>query len=680
MSLLTIKGSFGKLAQPQFHKKYSYVTLLFLCLLFGAGLNQRLYAKGISKGLSNLPQIRVLLSRINLNAPGLEKVKAAIDDPGLAAQELLAYYRARNFVKHPIDRSSKTNMIGKCASEKDIAMANDALKHIFVGQPAYPPHFCGDDIDWSTNPYPDNEWIWQLNRMSFWDAMGRVYWHTGDEKYAREWCAQLKDWIKKNPRDNQHNYAWRSIEAGIRGYRWTGLYERFIDAPSFTPDVLVAFLNSCYDHEVFLMTKYSKGSNWGLMEAEGLAFIAFTFPEFKDAEKWRNEAVMRLNKEIHDQVYPDGHQRELSIDYHMGCIEWFLRTFELARMNGMKDLFPESYIKTIEKMCEVPMKLGFPDGTTTQFGDSWSGTPGQNWENLKSWAQLFGRKDFLYIATEGKEGIEPKETVFALQKSGFYSMRSSWDKNAICLVLKCGPDGGFHCQPDNGTFELYAGGRHLMPDAGSYIYSGDPENRAWFRQTKVHQTLTLNGGNSSYNPKLLLWKPGKDLDVLVVENVSYPNLTHRRALFFVDKKFFVIVDDAFGEGVGNVDLHFQLVPGKAVFNKEKFSVHTDFTSGWNVLVKSVEQKDMKLEEEKGQVSFVYTKKEPRPAFRFRKEKDIKEPEVRFVTVVVPYVGLIPKVSVKIIGHPKVGASHVELEIIVAGISRRISYDLPGQVK
>lgn len=677
MSLLAKKGFFGQFALQDFYK---YALLLIVCLFCYPGSNQQLYAKGISKNPDNFLQISVLLSRLNLNAPGLEKVKAAIDDPVLAARELLAYYRARNSVKHPIDRSSKTNMFGKCASEKDIALANDALKHVFVGQPSYPPHFCGDNIDWSTNPYPDNEWVWQLNRMSFWDAMGRAYWHTGDEKYAREWCTQLKDWIKKNPRDSQHNYAWRSIEAGIRGYRWTGLYQRFIDAASFTPDVLVAFLNSCYDHEVFLMTKFSKGSNWALMEAEGLAFIGFTFPEFNDAEKWRNEAVTRLNKEIRDQVYPDGHQRELSIDYHMGCIQWFLRTFKLAQMNGMKDLFPESYIKSIEKMCEVVMKLGYPDGTTAQFGDSWMGKPGQNWENLKNWAQLFDRNDFLYVATEGREGVAPKETAFALEKSGFYAMRSAWDKNAICWVLKCGPDGGFHCQPDNGTFELYGGGRHLMPDAGSYIYSGDPENRAWFRQTKVHQTITLNGGNSSYAPKLRLWKPGKDLDVMVVENASYPNLTHRRAVFFVDKKFFIIVDDAFGDGTGDIDLHFQLAPGKAIFDKEKFAVRTDFDSGWNVLVQAKVQKGMQLQEEKGQVSFEYSKKEFRPAFRYRKEKGINAPGVRFVTVVAPYVGLIPKVSLKIIGHPKVGASHVDLEVKAEGITRRISYELPAEVK
>ena len=87
-----------------------------------------------------------------------------------------------------------------------------------------------------------------------------------------------------------------------------------------------------------------------------------------------------------------------------------------------------------------------------------------------------------------------------------------------------------------------------MPDAGCYIYSGDPEGRAWFRQTKVHQTLTLGGEDSRYNPRLLLWQPGDDLDVLVVENGSYDNLTHRRTVFFVDKRYFVIVDDAIGNG------------------------------------------------------------------------------------------------------------------------------------
>jgi heparan-sulfate lyase len=639
-----------------------------------AGVPKQSFFDYSEKG-SDSPTL-LLLSRLNLDAPGLEKVKANAQNPERAARELLTYYRKRTSVKHPIDRQQQAQLRGTLATEKEVQIANDALKHVFVGQPAYPSHFCGEDINWATNPYPDKEWIWQLNRMSFWDAMGKVYRQTGDEKYAQEWCAQLVDWTRKNPRDAEHAYAWRSIEAGIRGHRWTGLFQYFIDSPAFTPEVLTAFLNSCYDHSTFLMTRYSKGSNWALMEAEGMAFIAMTFPEFQDSEKWSSEAIARLNKEITNQVYDDGHQRELAFGYHMGCIGWFMRTYELAHLNGRQDAFPKSYIQRIEKMCEVPLKLAFPDGSTPQFGDSWSGQPGQYHRQLREWAQLFNRPDFLYVATEGQEGTRPQATAFALQNSGLYSMRSSWNKDAISLVLKCGPDGGGHCQPDNGTFELFAGGRHLMPDAGSYIYSGDPEGRAWFRQTKVHQTLTLNGTNSAYAPQLKLWQPGADLDVLVVENQSYPTLAHRRAVLFVDKKYFVLVDEAIGEGTGDVDIHFQLAPGKAVFSAAQQQVRTDLGEGWNVLVQTMPQPGLTLEEEEGQVSFVYTKKEPRPAFRYRVPKNTKESGTRFVTIVAPFDAAPPVVSVRMLGQPAVGTSRMELELVVDGVAKRIGYHLP----
>jgi heparan-sulfate lyase len=576
-------------------------------------------------------------------------------------------------VRHPVDRQDKPNKLGRAASEKDLKWADNALQHIFVGQPAYPPHFCGEDINWNSRPVPDNEWVWQLNRMYFWDAMARAYWHTGEEKYAREWGRQLIDWTRKNPNDEAHHYAWRSIEAGIRGYRWSALFQYFIDSPAFTPEVLIAFLNSCYDHASYLMTKYSSGSNWGLMEAEGMAFIAITFPEFADAKTWRDEAFQRLNQEIDHQVYPDGHQRELAMGYHIGCIQWFIRTFELAKLNELTTAFPASYLEKIEKMCAVPMKLCLPDGTNVQFGDAWAGQAGQHRKRFETWAALFERDDFLFLATDGSRGTAPEATAYALPESGLYSMRSGWDKEAICLVLKCGPDGGGHCQPDNGTFDLYAGGRNLMPDGGSYIYHGNPEGRAWFRQTSVHQTLTLNGENTQYAPKQLLWTPGEDLDILVVENQSYEDLTHRRAVFFVDKRYFIIVDHAFGTATGDVDIHFQLAPGGMRFLPGQLEASSDFSEGWNVLVKAIETEGLQMQEEEGQVSFVYTEKEARPAFRYRQQK--RSEATRFVTLVMPYEDQVADVQVKVIDTP-VGALHsLKLEITEGNKTMQIGYEL-----
>jgi heparan-sulfate lyase len=385
------------------------------------------------------------------------------------------------------------------------------------------------------------------------------------------------------------------------------------------------------------------------MEAEGMAFIAINFPEFKNAVKWKTEAIRRLNNEISIQVYPDGHQRELAMGYHLGCIRWFYRTYELAKLNGIENAFPESYLAMIEKMCEVPMKLCLPDGTNVQFGDAWAGKPGQHADKFLEWAEQFNREDFLYLATNGKKGAAPEKTAFALKESGLYSMRSGWDNNATCMVLKCGPDGGGHCQPDNGTFAFYAGGRNLMPDAGSYIYSGNPEGRRWFRQTKIHQTLTLNGENTKYAPKLLKWEPGEKMDVLIVENESYDNLKHRRAVFFVDKEFLVIVDEAVGAGKGDVDIYFQLAPGSgsAVYNQENLSVHSDFQDGTNVFVQTKKQEGLELSEEEGWVSFEYTRKEPRPAFRFRLKKETSGEKIRFITLVAPFEKEIPEVKINL---------------------------------
>ena len=642
----------------------TYKLKMTICIIFACTLQTLFGIAGDSE---------LLLYRLDLNKPGLEKVKKLTDNPEAAAKELLAYYRTRTSVKHATPRASKS-AIGRSASRKDLKMADDALKHILVGQRSYGSFFRGDDIDWDTNAVADKEWIWQLHRMFFWEAMAKAYLHTGNEKYAKEWGFQLKDWYRKNPRDKHHRHAWRSIEAGIRGYHWTSLYQRFLDSPSFTPDVLVTFLNSCHDHASFLMTKYSKKSNWGLMEAEGMAFIALTFPEFKESDKWLKEAISRLNKEITNQVNPDGYQRELSMGYHTGCISWFMRTLKMAELNGKTDLFPPIYLETIEKMCTAVMKISFPNGSSPQFGDSKNSKPGSIYKSLKAWADLFDRPDLLYVATQGKEGTEPG-TTFALKESGFYSMRSGWEKDAICMVLKCGGNGGFHCQPDNGSFELFAGGRYLMPDSGCYIYSGDPVNRNWFRATRNHQTLTLNEKNSAYAPKLLLWQPGKDCDILSIENKSYKNLTHRRTICFVDKKYFVIIDDAYGTDTGDIDLNFQLAPGKAVFDKHKLTARTDFKDGWNVMLQAVSPENLTMEEVEGQVSFHYTKKQPRPAFRYRMKKE-NESSLRFITLLIPYKGTQPSINASLAEITDSNISEMRLILKQNDKTRTISYSLP----
>ncbi|OGJ89711.1 MAG: hypothetical protein A2268_06930 [Candidatus Raymondbacteria bacterium RifOxyA12_full_50_37] len=613
---------------------------------------------------------------LDLNTPGLAAVRENLSSPNAAAAKLLTYYRQRTSVRHPccIEKISLASL-----DTSVLNTADDALRNTLITSPKYPRYAFGDTIDWLTNQAQnkDYEWLVQLNRHDSWGAMSEVYAATGDDRYPQCYVRQLKGWIGQCP-INEDSDAWRTIEAGIRGHAWTFHFLRFVRSLEYTPEALLLQLRSFHDHAVILTSilnkrkqDESKGlkSNWALMEAEGLAFIAVTFPEFRESVAWLSLAVDCLNRAVEEQVRSDGHQVELCLGYHMGCINWFSRTAQLLALNGKGNLFPDSFWKRIEAMCEVPMKLGLPNGSNTQFGDDHSQF---GWrETLGQYATLFKRDDLLFAATGGKKGKMPAATAFSLPLSGFYSMRSGWTTDAAMLVLKCGPDGGWHCQPDNGTFEIFAGGRRLTPDAGSYIYSGDTDGRAWFRQSRVHQTLTLDGRDIAYAPRLRLFKPDTDTDVLVVENESYEKTTHRRSVFFVKKKYFVLVDELLGEPRGNAWLHFQFPPTTAILDSKALSAHTGFEKGMNLLIQAMPQPGLGLSEEEGRVSFKYASQEPRPALRFEIPQ-VSAP-VRFVTILVPYTGKIPSASAGI--RNRIGSNKMDLEVTVEGKKAMLGYSL-----
>ena len=47
-------------------------------------------------------------------------------------------------------------------------------------------------------------------------------------------------------------------------------------------------------------------------------------------------------------------------------------------------------------------------------------------------------------------------------------------------------------------------------------------------------------------------------ELVVFENQGYDNLKHRRAVFYVNKKFFVLVDEGIGNAEGTINLSFNL--------------------------------------------------------------------------------------------------------------------------
>ena len=665
------------------NKTLKYIVLLTFACFVGKGYAQELKSE--------------VFSLLNLDYPGLEKVKA-LHQEGKdedAAKALLDYYRARTNVKTP-DINLKKITIGK----EEQQWADDGLKHTFFVHKGYQPSYnYGEDINWQYWPVKDNELRWQLHRHKWFTPMGKAYRISGDEKYAKEWAHQYIDWIKKNPlvkMDKKEyellsdgkikgeienvRFAWRPLEVSNRLQDQTSQFQLFLPSPSFTPDFLTEFLVNYYKHAVHILANYSDQGNHLLFEAQRMIYAGAFFPEFKDAPAWRKSGIDILNREIHVQVYEDGGQFELDPHYHLAAINIFCKALGIADANGLRKEFPQDYLDTIESMIMFYANISFPDYTNPCFSDAKLTTKKEMVKNYKAWSKLFPKNQAIkYFATEGKEGALPDYMSKGFLKSGFFVFRNSWGTDATQMVVKAGPKAFWHCQPDNGTFELWFNGKNLFPDSGSYVFAGDEEVmrlRNWFRATAVHNTLTLDIRTIEVTESVTkLWQPEGNTQILVTENPGYKDLKHRRSVFFVDNSFFVIVDEAIGKAKGTVNLHYQFCEGETALDSQKMSLTTALENESNVKLQCFSTDKMKVVKEEGWYSTGYRQRSERPAIAFNIEKKDDKP-VRYITVIYPFKDKNNKDKFNArFKNKKFNENELEIEVKVNGKSRVLEYKL-----
>ena len=327
-------------------------------------------------------------------------------------------------------------------------------------------------VDWKSNPTYNGykEWTWQLSRHHEWRCLGWCYRQTGDERYASAFVDFLMSWCEQAEcPENINSHAtecWRTIEAGIRMTKnWHYAIHAFINSPYLTDHVIATYLKSIWEHGYRLRSFHATG-NWLIMEMAGLSHIGMLYPFMKDASAWADYAFDMLSKEIDIQVYPDGFQYELTTNYHNVVVQnyhWVLCTAEAI---GYK--VPAVLTRNLERMFELNIKIVCPDGKFPDLNDGGRAS-------LKFWCEM-GRKYFpdnetvKYFATDGKEGHLPSYTSIALPYAGQAYMRTGWGKNDIWCFMDAGPFGKAHQHEDKLNLLMFAYGKFVLNDSGSYKY------------------------------------------------------------------------------------------------------------------------------------------------------------------------------------------------------------------
>ncbi|MBQ0086505.1 MAG: alginate lyase family protein [Bacteroidales bacterium] len=423
---------------------------------------------------------------INLDTPGLETVKADIasGDIAKAKSEFVSYLRGREyrFDWNNADNSSDTGSY-------DITEVTNTVNNLLMGEQF------GDTVIWTRNntPLEYEEWPWQLGRHQYWIGLGRAYKATGDEQYARAFVNQLKSWIDQSPLpdyDAKIDYSrWRTIETGIRTLgSWPMAYLYFLQSPSFDDESVFLMMKSFYEHAIHLR-KHHRTNNWLSMEMNGLMHIALLFPEFKEAAHWAEYAGTKIYQETEIQVYPDGAQVELAPGYHGATLSNFLGLYSIAKATGYEGL-PKDFSQKLENMYGYYVKIMAPSGEMPAVNDSgWNDARAKLAQGLG----LFpGRADFQYIATGGKEGTKPSFTSTWMPWAGWYMMRSGWGENDLYAHFEVGPYSPGHQHEDKLSLILYAYGKRLITEGGTYSYDTS-DWRKYILSARAHNVSKVDG-------------------------------------------------------------------------------------------------------------------------------------------------------------------------------------------
>lgn len=404
---------------------------------------------------------------------------------------------------------------------------NEDFKSCFIWENNFYKKIKRDNL----NNNADVKVPWELSRFQHIPTLGQAYLLTNDLKYALEFKNQIEDWIKKNPVEMSVNWTC-TMDVAIRACNWIIGYYFFKNCPKINTEFWVKFNKALYLHGKYIFKNLEKAdqynSNHYLSDLSGLIWLGLYFKNFRydkeDPENnpkiWLNFGLKEFEKEMKNQVNPDGTDYEASTAYHCLVTELFLFTSILCSKNNIT--LSEEYRDKLEKMVNFIMNITKPNGYIPLLGDMDSGrfVVLSDYGNIDKrdfgylmalGGEYFNRSDFRVYSSnnnqtpfwcfgnitkiKGKPSINSKSKAY--KDSGYYILRN----NKMYIIIKCGPNGmngnGGHTHNDQLSFELNVSGKDFIIDPGTYVYTANYKLRNLFRNTSMHNTLQV--GNLEQN-------------------------------------------------------------------------------------------------------------------------------------------------------------------------------------
>lgn len=312
--------------------------------------------------------------------------------------------------------------------------------------------------------------LWRYNQHYFDDlnaegSADRSAWHK----------ALIAQWIAANP--PAHGSGWEPYPTSLRIVNWIKW--------ALTGNTL----DDTAQHSLAIQTRWlTRRLEWHLLgnhlfaNAKALVFAGLYF-DGPEAADWLAKGAHILDREIPEQILPDGGQFELSPMYHAIAVEDLLDLVNIARTFGRDDL-STNWSAPLPAMLDWLVTMTHPDGDLAFFNDTAIGIAPAG-DQLINYAESLGfarpmlRDSPLHLAASG------------------YARLSAGPATMIADLARIGPDYlPGHAHADTLSFELSLQGKRVIVNSGTSVYGLGPE-RLRQRGTSAHSTLMIDGHDSS---------------------------------------------------------------------------------------------------------------------------------------------------------------------------------------
>lgn len=399
-------------------------------------------------------------------------------------------------------------------------------------------------------------WRYNLHYFEYAAAMGWAFARENNKAAYETFRALVLDWINACPPATP--VAWDPYPISLRVSNWLKAYSAMEPALQADIEFAATLRSSIYNQMLFLEQniEYHLLGNH-LIENGRALLLAGLFFQDETARRWRTKGEQILWQELREQFLKDGAHYERSPMYHQIMLGLYQDVADV--LEARQEQVPPGLHDLIRSMRTWLAATLHPDGEIALFNDA-----------------AFGIAGSPSIFLQGDERTDDGLQSFA--DSGYFTFRQKERGNY--LLLDCGPLGPEY-QPGHGhcdtlSYELSVGGQRMIVDSGVESYYGDLDWRLYYRSTRAHNTVVVDGAEQSEiwsrfrvgqraQPKEVHWEDaGEALAYVTAAHTGYQRLPgaveHRRWMCWVDRKFWLVCDRITGDGSHQAESLIHLHP------------------------------------------------------------------------------------------------------------------------